>query len=103
MSFGGRIAPSKREVGPIPLNVRRKSLPGNPTIYDYARSKEGQEEQRREIQEAQLMLGVPEEEVSGALAAEGRAPAPRAPQVEEQSAGLPTTPVLVRSSTTMGR
>ena len=105
VNFGGRIVPSKRAVGPIPLNMRRKSLPADPTLYqefdeeakaveDYARSKEGQEEAEKEIQEVQMMLGATEEAVSGTLVAEGGVPAPRAPQVDEQSLGLPTTPVL---------
>ena len=84
---------------------RRKSLPADPTLYqefdeeakaveDYAKSKEGQEEAEREIQEVQMMLGATEEAVSGTLVAEGGVPAPRAPQVDGQSLGLPTTPVL---------
>ena len=70
----------------------------DPTIYreadaqaveEYARSKEGQEEAEREIQEVQLMLGATEEVVSGALAAEGGVPAPRAPPAEGQSSPVP--------------
>ena len=94
VNFGGRIVPSKRAVGPIALDMRRGSLPADSTIYkevdeeantveDYAKSRECQEEAQREIQEVQLTLGLPEEEVLGTLAAEGGAPAPRARNVQD--------------------
>ena len=94
MNFGGRIVPSKRAVGPMPL--KDGQMPPMDTILvkfrdeeaeaveAYALSREGKEESLKEIQEAADELN---------LALVGL-PAPSAPRHEVAEPGQPVTPPL---------
>ena len=60
VNFGGRVVPSKRAAGPLPIQVPMKAVPDAilfkhrdeeaETVQNYAKSKEGMEEHQRELE-----------------------------------------------------
>ena len=96
VSFGGRVVPTKRALGPVALKsgnfppmemiLFRHRDEDAEAVQAYAESKEGQEEAQRELEEARALEQLAQEREEGE-------PAPRAPQVEEEPRrGMPTTP-----------
>lgn len=103
VNFGGRVVPSKRAAGPLPIQMPMRALPDGvlfkhrdveaEEVQNYAKSKEGREEHQRELEEAR------QDALPDLAAAEGLPPleevgeqAPRAPQRQEPSQGLQTPP-----------